>query len=60
MSVIKKSASTIHKPSSKKVIHLTIGEKLTQRALSYSEKTGLSMPEILRNSLDLLLKQNNF
>jgi len=41
-------------------IHLTLGEKLQNRVLSYSDKTGLSVPALLRNGLDLLLKQNNF
>lgn len=40
--------------------NLTLRGKLRERALAYSDKTGFSIPALLRNGLDLLLKQNNF
>jgi len=40
--------------------NLTLGKKLRERALNYSDFSGLSIPALLRNGLDMLLKQNNF
>lgn len=40
--------------------NLTLDGKLRERAFAYSEKSGLTVTALLRNGLDLLLKQNNF
>lgn len=48
-----------NRPKSKPY-NVSLKETLNKRALAYSEKTGFGVPALLRNGLDLLLKQNNF
>lgn len=42
------------------VKNTSLGEKLYERASAYSEKTGIKITALLRNGLDMLLKQNNY
>lgn len=56
-----KSKFPINRPQKKSIVkNLVLGDKLNERALAYSEKSGLKVTALLRNGLDLLLKQNNF
>jgi len=48
------------KPNNNERVNLTLGPKLSSRAIAYSEKSGIKITALLRNGLDLLLKQNNF
>jgi len=61
MTASKKPTLPKNRPTKKSIrTHLTLGDTLQQRASAYSAKSGLSIPALLRNGLDALLKQNNF
>lgn len=58
---VKKTLKPSNKPNTKyNIATISYSDKLKERASAYSDKTGISIPALFRNGLDLLLKQNNF